>query len=145
MKREHSNLDFESGQSFPLVMAVLMIVLAIGGLVLDGSRAFLIRRQLQNALDAAVLAGAGHVDLEKFKGSIENNLEPERLAAVSAAERVFTVNAPTGSRAWFQVQGARVEGAAVCTVSFVLLPLVGLSGYEVHVRASASPVLISGG
>ncbi len=51
-------LDDETGQIIPWVGFMMVVILGMGGLVLDGSRIILIHRQLQSATDAAALAGA---------------------------------------------------------------------------------------
>ena len=52
-RREH-----EAGQILPLFALAMIVVLAIGALVLDGASMLVTRRHLQNAGDAAALAGA---------------------------------------------------------------------------------------
>ena len=48
----------EAGQILPLFALAMIVVLAIGALVLDGASMLVTRRHLQNAGDAAALAGA---------------------------------------------------------------------------------------
>jgi hypothetical protein len=48
----------ERGQAIVLVALALVGLLAIGGLAIDGGRLYQSRRQVQNAADAAALAGA---------------------------------------------------------------------------------------
>jgi Flp pilus assembly protein TadG len=48
----------QTGQIIPWVAMMMLLMLGIGGLVLDGSRIMLVHRQLQSATDAAALAGA---------------------------------------------------------------------------------------
>ena len=54
MKKDH----FEQGQALILIALALVGIVAIAGLVVDGGRAFLDRRNAQNAADAAALASA---------------------------------------------------------------------------------------
>src|SRR4051795_4748484 len=48
----------QSGQILPLFALAMIVILSIGALVLDGASMLVTRRHLQNAGDAAALAGA---------------------------------------------------------------------------------------
>jgi hypothetical protein len=50
--------DRQAGQILPVFVISLLVILAIGALVLDGASMLVTRRHLQNAGDAAALAGA---------------------------------------------------------------------------------------
>jgi uncharacterized membrane protein len=135
----------DSGQASVLVFGMILVLLAVGGLVFDGSRAFLARRNLQNALDAAVLAGAARVSVEQWKTSAGASLELKRDDAVSTAQELFRQNAPPHASASFDVEGTVIRGVARSRVDFVFLTLVGISGYDIDSAASASPAFIGGG
>ncbi len=72
----------ERGQAIVLVALALVGLLAIGGLAIDGGRLYQSRRQVQNAADAAALAGARVVLDGACSGGAER-------AAVSAAIQEF--------------------------------------------------------
>ena len=71
----------EHGQALVVVTMSLMVLLTMVGLVLDMGIALEHRRQLQNAVDAAALAGA--------------QMLPDTTAAATQADLYFTLNAPT--------------------------------------------------
>src|ERR1700751_3387581 len=48
---------FQRGQVMPIVALALLVLVAFAGLALDGVHLYLVRRQAQNASDAAALAG----------------------------------------------------------------------------------------
>ncbi|MGA8086913.1 MAG: pilus assembly protein TadG-related protein [Terracidiphilus sp.] len=62
-------LENETGQIIPWVAFMMIVILGLGGLVLDGSRIMLIHRQLQSATDAAALAGARVMPDGDYRGS----------------------------------------------------------------------------
>ncbi len=81
-----------------LVVTVLMmpVILVTMGLMLDGSLLYAARRQLQDAADAAALAGAMQVDLEWFEATGEwriadqSNIQGEPTAH-EAADQICTI------------------------------------------------------
>ncbi len=135
----------DPGQASVLIVGMLMVLLVVGGLVFDGSRAFLLRRNLQNAVDAAVLAGAEKIDVELWKRSGGAVIDIDRESAIAAARGIFRERAPYGSAADFDVSGTRVFGRGRCRIDFFLLALVGISGYDIEAGASASPVFLGRG
>ena len=58
MRRLDSTARREAGQILPLFCFSLVVLLAIGALLVDGAGTLVLRRKLQNAGDAAALAGA---------------------------------------------------------------------------------------
>lgn len=54
----HANQSYERGQSIVLIALMLIGLVAIAGLVFDGGTAYAQRRRMQNAADAAAMAGA---------------------------------------------------------------------------------------
>ena len=71
----------ERGQVLVLVTVLLMFMLTMAGMVMDIGMALENRRQLQNAVDAAALAGAQAL--------------PDTAAAATQAQLYFDLNAPT--------------------------------------------------
>src|SRR5256885_16531382 len=47
----------QSGQAIVLIALTLLVLFGMLGLAIDGGRAYIDRRELQNAVDAAVLGG----------------------------------------------------------------------------------------
>lgn len=129
----------ERGQTTMLVLGLALIGFAVVGLAVDGTRAFLLRRTLQNAADAAALAGASELDRDAYYGSggQQIHLDPE------AARRQ--------SIEWLSLRGVRVGAdvrAAPAEVRVVLrdevpttfLSLVGVDAIPVATEASAEPL-----
>jgi hypothetical protein len=75
----------ERGQVTVLALGLAILGLAIAGLAVDGTKAWLLRRTLQNAADSAGLAAAGELDETAFYRSGGNvlQLDPERAAATA--------------------------------------------------------------
>ena len=61
-----------AGQILPIFVISLLVILSIGALVLDGASMLVTRRHLQNAGDAAALAGANLIQ-KTNSGSICSN------------------------------------------------------------------------
>ncbi len=133
----------EGGQASVLILGMLLVVLAVGGLVLDGSRAILLRRSLQNALDSAVLAGAEQVSVAVWQSSGGARVETERTLALRAASEMFSTLAPRGASAHFEARGSTVTGRGRARAGFFLFSLVGIPYYEVEAEASASPTFVA--
>lgn len=64
-----------------------MLVFATSGLAIDGTRAFLYRRTLQSAADAAALAGAGELDATRYYASKGRAVRIDPRAAEEVARR----------------------------------------------------------
>jgi uncharacterized membrane protein len=56
----------QAGQVTIFVLGMSLLVFAIAGLAVDGTRAWLYRRTLQNAADASALAGAGELSRDAY-------------------------------------------------------------------------------
>jgi Putative Flp pilus-assembly TadE/G-like len=129
----------ESGQTAILTLGFAMLVFAVAGVAIDGTRAFLYRRTLQNAADASALAGAGELDTSVFyrSGGTISRLRPadaRRVALEWLAKR--------GLRAQPSVvaddEGLEVELRGRVTTSF--LSLIGLRHIPVATEARAEPI-----
>ena len=57
-RKGKNNRPLQRGQALIVVALVMVVLIGMAGLVIDGGRAFLDRRNAQNAADAAALAGA---------------------------------------------------------------------------------------
>lgn len=128
----------ESGQVTPLIVGLTLLSLAVAGLATDGTKAFLLRRTLQNAADAAALAGAAEVDTSVYysSGGEDVSLEARRATKIALdwlARRDIDVRAAVES----SEEEVRVilRGRAPTT----FLRLVGISEIPVAVEARAAP------
>lgn len=57
-QRHDPKRERQAGQILPLFVLSMLVILSVGALVLDGANILVTRRHLQNAGDAAALAGA---------------------------------------------------------------------------------------
>ena len=116
--------------------AILMSgLVSVVGLVTDGGIVFSQRRDLQNAADAAALAGAMQIDEAAYRSSGKVVLD-QQAAKQAAAEYLqdegdldYTVQvSPTG-----------VEVSASRRASTSFLRLIGINGVDISATASAAP------
>lgn len=131
----------ERGQATVLVIGMTMIVFAVAGLAIDGTRAFLLRRTLQSAADAAALAGAGELDRTSYYVSRGRQVRLDPGAARRAAAR------------WLALRGLSTEASVDASTDSVVvalrgqvrtqfLRLIGISRVPVAVEAASSPASI---
>lgn len=122
-----------------MVVGLALVAFAVAGLAVDGTRAFLARRSLQNAADASALAAASELDASAYYSSSGRAvvLDPEAAREVALA--------------WLARRG--IEGHRSITadpngVSVVLrdavetsfLAIVGISSLPVAAEATARPL-----
>jgi Flp pilus assembly protein TadG len=129
----------ELGQATVLVLGLSLVVFAIAGLAVDGTRAFLLRRSLQNSADAAALAAAAELD---------------EAAYYASGGKVAVLDEPAARRSaadWLQSRGLplkaevatapdRVEVVVRAVVPTTFLGLAGITEIPVAARADASPI-----
>jgi hypothetical protein len=128
----------ERGSVLPLALGLGLVLIAVSGLAVDGTRAFLLRRTLQNAADAAALAGAGEVDRSVYyrTGGEGVALHPDaarRTALAWLARR--GISAGAGVRASPERVGVVLRGRT----QTMFLRLVGIGSVPVAARARAGP------
>lgn len=128
-----------SGQTMVLVIGLALVAFGVAGIAVDGTRAFLHRRTLQNAADGAAVAGSGEIDLRSYYESGGRLVELDPASAEATA------------RAWLQARGVDALVAVVADergvvvvvrghVRLSLLSLVGLDRIPVAAEARAEPV-----
>lgn len=106
-------LKDDQGSVLAFAAMVFTVLLLLAGLVIDFGRAYLVQAQLQAAIDAAALAGAGEVMLkveELGEGEVRLWYEIEPDEAESEALRVFSANA---SAQRFVQQGIAVVSVVI--------------------------------
>jgi len=136
MTRERSGE--ESGQVTVLVIGLTMVTFAVSGLAVDGTRAFLARRALQNLADAAALAAADQVDADAFYsgGGREISVDPD---AARAAASDLLGRAGGGSEGNVSIHGSTVGVRLIARVETSFLLLLGVSSIPVSATAQAEP------
>lgn len=129
----------EAGYATILVLGMTMIAIAVAGLAVDGTRAFLFRRSLQNAADAAALAGAAEVDRARYYSSGGRSMSlDERAAEERAVEwlRLRSLPASSAVDANERVVRVVVQG----DVSTTFLRVIGIRTLPVEARSVARPL-----
>ena len=129
----------ERGQVTVLILGFLMIVLATVGVAVDGTRAFMHRRALQNAADAAVLAAAGEIDTGLYYESGGRVISLQRRAAHEVAASWLRARRVTGA-ATLRVDASRVTLVVRDRITPGFLGLLGIKDLPVAVEAVAEPV-----
>ena len=129
----------EQGQLTVLTIGLSVVAFAICGLAVDGTRAFVLRRSLQNAADAAALAGSAQLDRYAYyeSGGESILLEPG-AARRTAAEWIG--GRPVEARATVEADTQGVYVILRGRVPTTFLRLIGIASVPVAVEARAEPV-----
>ena len=123
-----------------LVLGMALLAFAVAGLAVDGTRAWLFRRTLQNAADAAALAGAGELDRSEYYGSGGRDVVLDATASERRAVQWLTSRA-VGARATVDATTERVSIELRGVVPTTFLSLAGIHSIAVAVRADAAPIV----
>ena len=125
----------ERGQVMVLSAIAMVGLVSVVGLVTDGGSVFAARRDLQNAADAAALAGAMQIDLEAYRAEGLVVLDVD-AAEAAAAEYL---QGEEGMQYSIQVteQSIDVSVSRIAGTSF--LQLVGVEGVEISASSTAAP------
>lgn len=132
-----------SDQGFVAIwlLVAAMIVLVIGGLTLDLWGALAARTTLTAIADDAAAAGAGALDVDRFRRDGEVALDP--AAAQEAAAATLRAH-PDAARITDAAVGATPAGVTVRLrgpYDLTLLRLVGATSVDIVVTGAAAPVL----
>ena len=122
-----------------LVLGLALVAFAVAGLAVDGTRAWLARRTLQNAADSSALAGASEIDESVFyrSGGRTVVLDPGRARLV-AVDWLGRRGIDVRSRIETDRQGVRVLLTGDVPTTF--LGLVGIRALPVAAQATAEPL-----
>ncbi len=128
----------ESGHVIVLAVGLMLVCFAIAGLALDGTRAFLAQRALQNAADAAAIAAAAELDRSMYyrSGGVDIRLNPsqaEHSIARSLRHRGLDASAQ------MQINQRRVEVALRSRIETGFLGLIGVDSIAIGAVANAEP------
>lgn len=129
----------EAGQVMVLVLGLALVAFAAAGLAVDGTRAFLMRRTLQSAADAAALAGSGALDEEDLytSGGRVLALDPE---AARTAARLHLSSAPIQAEAAVDADDSAVRVVLRSDVPTSFLGLIGIDTIGVGAESVAEPL-----
>jgi len=134
VKKQREVNAVRRGQTVVVVVLSLVALLAVLGLALDGSRLYRTRRILQNAADAAALAGAQELAM--------NPTTTSPAVIWRKVVQYLQANAPnyTTARAWLVQGSTRLQEITNGTGSSIP---VGANGVEVQVQRNET-VLFGG-
>ena len=128
----------EAGQTTILVVGLALVAFAIAGLAIDGTRAFLLRRSLQNAADAAAVAAAGELDTSSLYASGGRNVTLDPDAARAQAIELLSERA-LPARASISADSTGVTIVLRGSLPTTFLGVVGVSEVPVAAEARAEP------
>ena len=129
----------ERGQTTVLVLGMALLAFAVAGIAVDGTRAWLYRRTLQNAADAAALAGAAELDRAAYYASGGEEVVLDEVASERVAIRWLN-GRTTGARASVESTDGRVTIEMKGSIATTFLSLAGIRDIDVAVRADAAPI-----
>ena len=128
----------ESGSTSVLVLGLALVVFAIAGVAVDGTRAFVFRRSLQSSADAAVLAAASEIDTNIYYATGGRSARLSSDASSVAAE--YLQSRALGTDAQLHVTRDRVTLVLAGSVPSTFLRLVGIDELPVTASATARPI-----
>ena len=128
----------ESGQTTVFIVGMSLLAFAIAGLAVDGTRAFLLRRTLQNAADSAAVAAASELDRDAYYSSGGRRVRLDSHSASTTAADYL------GRRALEAQSDIDADASGVHVVlrdssPTTLLRIIGIPEVEVAVEAQAEP------
>jgi Putative Flp pilus-assembly TadE/G-like len=129
----------ERGQMTVFVVGMALVAFAVVAFAADGTRAFLMRRTLQNAADAAALAGASQLDEQSYYSSKGGRVdidpaEGERGAAAWLSRRALDAGAT------IHASESEVSVVLRTEMQTTLLGIVGIGSISVAAEAVAEPL-----
>lgn len=129
----------ERGHVTVMILGFLVVLMGVLGIALDGTKAFIHRRTLQNAADAAALAAAGELNVRAYYVS---GGETVKLDLDGARERASEWLSARGITAVAHISVDRGTVAIVLrdSVPSGFLRIVGVQGIPVAVEAVAEPL-----
>jgi Flp pilus assembly protein TadG len=133
-----ADANSENGSTSVLVLGLALVVFAISGLAVDGTRAFIYRRSLQNSADGAVLAASSELNTDAYYATGGRSTRIPTGATTVASEYLRTRG--LDARARVEVTQSRVTVQLVGTVATSFLGLVGIDELPVGVSATARPI-----
>lgn len=128
----------ERGQITVMVLGFVVVVMSVLGVAIDGTKAFIHRRTLQNAADAAALAAAGELDMRAYYSSGGSVVRLDPRAARGRATEWLSMRG-IGAAADIHVDDASVSLVLRDTVPSGFLALLGISRLPLVVEAVAEP------
>ena len=128
-------LGEERGQVMVFAAILMTGLVSVVGLVTDGGIVFSQRRDLQNAADAAALAGAMQIDENAYRSS--GRVVLDERAAREAATQYLQAEGRLDYSVQVRPDGVEVSVSRQASTSF--LRLIGINGVDISASSSAAP------
>lgn len=122
-----------------MALGLAIVSLAIAGLAVDGTKAFLMRRTLQNAADSATLAGTGELSRADYYGSKGQEVALSVGDAARTARDYLHLRS-VDARVSIEVVDDDVRLILRGASETLFLALIGISEVPVAVESNASAV-----
>lgn len=113
-----------------------MVVFGIVGVAVDGTRAFVFRRTLQSAADAAALAGAGELDTQRYYSTRGRSVSLDPGSAEATAHKLLALRG-LGAQTHVRVAEDRVTVTLRSTIPTLFLRVVGVTKLPVAAEAAS--------
>ena len=128
----------EGGQVAVLAIGLAIVCFAIAGLAIDGTRAMIARRSLQNLADTVVTSAASEIDTHRYYGSGGRRLVIQGPQAQNAASKLLSERG-LQARASLSIRDEEVHLVLRTEVRTTFLRSVGIEAIPVAASASAEP------
>ncbi|MDQ0298882.1 Flp pilus assembly protein TadG [Salibacterium salarium] len=128
------NIKNERGSVYPLAAAMITVMIAVGGLLIDGGFVLYKYTQLASAVDSAAIGALDSYDEGLWEE--EGKIEIDEGRARSQAQHYLNKNMTEASNLIVTVNNANVEVHAEATVPMFFMSLFGYS--EIHIESEAS-------
>jgi Flp pilus assembly protein TadG len=129
----------QSGQVTILIVGLALVCMAIAGIAVDGTRAFLYRRTLQSAADASALAGAAEINLSRYYSTGGRAVTLQLARARHAAARWLSARG-LPARVRIDAEAGAVRVTLRGEVATTFLNLIGVGQLPVAVESVAEPI-----
>lgn len=129
----------ERGATTPLLLGLVLVLLALGGLSLDLWRAYAQRQEVAALADSAAAAGATRLDEAALRGGTLA-LDPAAAQAAALAAAAAHPSAGTAAAINASATAAQVEVTVAGRFELTLLRLLGdADGIDFAITAAAGP------
>jgi Flp pilus assembly protein TadG len=128
----------EAGQITVFVVGIALVCFAVAGIAVDGTRAWLYRRTLQNAADSSALAGAAELDVSDYYEGGGDRADIDLGAARRVAAR-WVADAGLDVQSGYAIDESGVLVGLRGRVPTTFLGLIGVDSLPVAVEARAEP------
>lgn len=127
----------EAGHASVLLLGLTFVVLLVVGLTVDGTRAFLLQRSLQNVADSAAVSAASTIDIGNYyaSGGSAITVDPS-LARANAARLIENRGLPVAMTMSTSTDAVVISVRS--TSPTTLLRLAGIDGIDVGATAVAA-------